>query len=145
LPWNHSYVNVKILQGLEQLYEFQKMNPDADIAPFLEKASQFFQEYIEKGLRTIERERTTSASALSAPKGMASLINKFFRSIKKNVFLHRFCGERVARGGGGRRHRRQGQLLQGEAEGAAAQGGTGTAAGQPRRPLQQQPPAPRGV
>ncbi|XP_059481984.1 protein mini spindles isoform X2 [Neocloeon triangulifer] len=58
-------------EGLEQLYDFQKMNPDADIAPFLEKASQFFQEYIEKGLKTIETDRSrqgsTAASSISSP------------------------------------------------------------------------------
>jgi len=68
-------------QGLEQLYDFQKQNPDADIAPFLEKASQFFQEYIEKGLRAIDKERSRHApSSLPSPQGKKSIFSK----LKKN-------------------------------------------------------------
>jgi len=67
-------LNIELcVKGLEQLYDFQKMNPDADIAPFLEKASQFFQEYIEKGLKSIDTDRSrhgsTVASSLNSPQG----------------------------------------------------------------------------
>lgn len=72
LKWNNIQVN-SLAQGLEQLYEFQKVHPDADIGPFLEKSSQFFQDYIEKGLKSIEKDRvrhgSTTASSLSSPQG----------------------------------------------------------------------------
>jgi hypothetical protein len=64
------------LQGLEQLYDFQKIHPDADIGPFLEKSSQFFQDYIDKGLKNIEVGRictsSTTASSLSSPQGKSN-------------------------------------------------------------------------
>ncbi|KAL3842600.1 hypothetical protein ACJMK2_020593 [Sinanodonta woodiana] len=45
------------LEGLNDLYDFKKKYPDADIEPFLKKSSQFFQNYIERGLSNIEKER----------------------------------------------------------------------------------------
>lgn len=45
------------LQGLNDLFDFKEKNPDADLDPFLKKSSQFFQTYIERGLRSIESER----------------------------------------------------------------------------------------
>lgn len=45
------------LQGLAELYEFKKKYSDADIEPFLKNSSQFFQSYVERGLRLIEMER----------------------------------------------------------------------------------------
>ena len=46
-----------LLQGLVELYEFKQKYPDADIDPFLERSSQFFRNYIERGLKNIEVER----------------------------------------------------------------------------------------
>lgn len=43
-------------EGLQDLHEFKKKYPDADIVPFLKKTSHFFQNYIERGLKAIERE-----------------------------------------------------------------------------------------
>lgn len=43
-------------EGLRDLYEFKKKFPDADIDPFLKKSSHFFQNYIERGLKSIENE-----------------------------------------------------------------------------------------
>merc|ERR1719507_369479 len=43
-------------QGLQELYNFKKQNPDANLAPFLDKSSQYFRDYIEKGLKKIELE-----------------------------------------------------------------------------------------
>ena len=57
------------IQGLVQLFEFKEKNPDADIEPYLKKSSQFFQNYIERGLKRVEMERqcdskmATSASS----------------------------------------------------------------------------------
>jgi cytoskeleton-associated protein 5 len=43
-------------QGMRDLYDFKMKFPDADIEPFLKKCSHFFQNYIERGLKTIENE-----------------------------------------------------------------------------------------
>ena len=40
-----------------ELYEFKQNYPDADIDPFLKRSSQFFRNYIERGLKNIEVER----------------------------------------------------------------------------------------
>uniref|UniRef100_A0A8D2LMZ9 Cytoskeleton associated protein 5 n=1 Tax=Varanus komodoensis TaxID=61221 RepID=A0A8D2LMZ9_VARKO len=40
-----------------ELYEYKKKYSDADIEPFLKNSSQFFQSYVERGLRLIEMER----------------------------------------------------------------------------------------
>lgn len=39
------------------MYEFKQKHPEADIEPFLRKSSQFFQNYIERGLKRVEMER----------------------------------------------------------------------------------------
>uniref|UniRef100_A0A6M2DFG6 Putative microtubule-associated protein n=1 Tax=Xenopsylla cheopis TaxID=163159 RepID=A0A6M2DFG6_XENCH len=44
-------------EGLLQLYEFRESNPDVDIKPFLKDSTEFFKNYIENGLRDIERQR----------------------------------------------------------------------------------------
>lgn len=49
-------------EGLQLLYEFRAQHPEADIEPFLSKSSQFFQEYIENGLKQIEIQRNSNKS-----------------------------------------------------------------------------------
>lgn len=44
-------------QGLTELYEYKQNYSDADLEPFLRNTSQFFQSYVERGLRMIESER----------------------------------------------------------------------------------------
>lgn len=44
-------------KGLNNLYDFKKKHPEADLDPFLKMSSQYFQNYIERGLKNIERER----------------------------------------------------------------------------------------
>lgn len=46
-----------MFQGLQLLYEFKLQCPDADVNPFLQRSSQFFQDYISRGLKSIEAER----------------------------------------------------------------------------------------
>ncbi|KAG8438277.1 hypothetical protein GDO86_008822 [Hymenochirus boettgeri] len=48
-------------EGLAELYEYKKKYSDADIEPFLKNSSQFFQSYVERGLRLIEMEREGKA------------------------------------------------------------------------------------
>ncbi|KAL0628548.1 LOW QUALITY PROTEIN: Cytoskeleton-associated protein 5 [Plecturocebus cupreus] len=60
-------------EGLAELYEYKKKYSDADIEPFLKNSSQFFQSYVERGLRVIEMERegkgriSTSTGISSTP------------------------------------------------------------------------------
>uniref|UniRef100_T1JI26 TOG domain-containing protein n=1 Tax=Strigamia maritima TaxID=126957 RepID=T1JI26_STRMM len=55
-------------EGLADLYDFKRNHPEADIEPFLRKSSQFFQNYIERGLKGIENIRESqSSSATSTP------------------------------------------------------------------------------
>jgi cytoskeleton-associated protein 5 len=67
------------LQGLSLLYDFKQQHPEADIEPFLRKSSQFFQDYIEKGLKTIDMDRrragehVPSAAPLTSASSMSSL------------------------------------------------------------------------
>ncbi|KAK0165415.1 hypothetical protein PV328_003929 [Microctonus aethiopoides] len=44
-------------EGLAQLYDFKIQYPEADIQPFLIKSHQFFQEFIEQGLKDIDQAR----------------------------------------------------------------------------------------
>ncbi|RZF41521.1 hypothetical protein LSTR_LSTR000235 [Laodelphax striatellus] len=44
-------------EGLRMLYDFKQQHPDADIQPFLEKSTKFFQDYIQRGLQAIEMEQ----------------------------------------------------------------------------------------
>ena len=59
----HSLVEYKLtffvfsFQGLAELYDFKQKYPEADIDPFLKRTSEFFQSYIERGLKNIEMER----------------------------------------------------------------------------------------
>lgn len=45
------------IQGLTQLYDFKQQYPEADVQPFLVKSHQFFQEFIEQGLKDIDQAR----------------------------------------------------------------------------------------
>jgi cytoskeleton-associated protein 5 len=49
-------------EGLTLLYDFMLQHPEADIDPFLKKSSQFFQDYIQNGLREIADSRKTAKS-----------------------------------------------------------------------------------
>ncbi|XP_011314716.1 cytoskeleton-associated protein 5 isoform X2 [Fopius arisanus] len=44
-------------EGLAQLYDFKLQHPEADVQPFLVKSHQFFQDFIEQGLRDIDQAR----------------------------------------------------------------------------------------
>uniref|UniRef100_A0A8C4HMH1 Cytoskeleton associated protein 5 n=1 Tax=Dicentrarchus labrax TaxID=13489 RepID=A0A8C4HMH1_DICLA len=48
-------------EGLTELYEYKQKYTDADLEPFLKNTSQFFQSYVERGLRMIESEREGKA------------------------------------------------------------------------------------
>ncbi|XP_031837843.1 msps cytoskeleton-associated protein 5 isoform X2 [Nomia melanderi] len=44
-------------EGLMQLYDFKLQYPEADVQPFLLRSHQFFQDFIEQGLRDIDQAR----------------------------------------------------------------------------------------
>uniref|UniRef100_A0A8C3KIP3 Cytoskeleton associated protein 5 n=1 Tax=Calidris pygmaea TaxID=425635 RepID=A0A8C3KIP3_9CHAR len=60
-------------EGLAELYEYKKKYSDADIEPFLKNSSQFFQSYVERGLRLIETEREGKGS-IAGSTGISSQI-----------------------------------------------------------------------
>uniref|UniRef100_A0A8C5I3L6 TOG domain-containing protein n=1 Tax=Gouania willdenowi TaxID=441366 RepID=A0A8C5I3L6_GOUWI len=53
-------------EGLTELYEYKQKYSDADLEPFLKNTSQFFQSYVERGLRIIESEREGKARIQSS-------------------------------------------------------------------------------
>jgi len=60
--------------GLQELYNFKQDNPHVDLEPFLAQSSQYFRDYIERGLKKIEDEvhgggSTASAAASSSSQG----------------------------------------------------------------------------
>ncbi|XP_078586785.1 cytoskeleton-associated protein 5-like isoform X5 [Branchiostoma floridae x Branchiostoma japonicum] len=59
-------------EGLADLYDFKKKHPEADITPFMKRTSQFFQNYIERGLKNIELEREGKIQ----PESFGSLDNR---------------------------------------------------------------------
>ena len=42
--------------GLQELYNFKQAHQHVDLEPFLAQSSQYFRDYIERGLRKIEEE-----------------------------------------------------------------------------------------
>ncbi|XP_014225605.1 protein mini spindles isoform X1 [Trichogramma pretiosum] len=44
-------------EGIAQLYDFKLRHPEADVKPYLEKSHQYFQDYVEQGLKEIDRTR----------------------------------------------------------------------------------------
>uniref|UniRef100_A0A671X7Y7 Cytoskeleton associated protein 5 n=1 Tax=Sparus aurata TaxID=8175 RepID=A0A671X7Y7_SPAAU len=60
-------------EGLTELYEYKQKYSDADLEPFLKNTSQFFQSYVERGLRVIESEREGKAR-IQTSAGTAGLI-----------------------------------------------------------------------
>uniref|UniRef100_A0A8C8WQP7 Cytoskeleton-associated protein 5 n=1 Tax=Panthera leo TaxID=9689 RepID=A0A8C8WQP7_PANLE len=91
-------------EGLAELYEYKKKYSDADIEPFLKNSSQFFQSYVERGLRVIEMEREgkgripsstgispqTEVTCMSAPTSTVSSIgNTNGEEVGPSVYLER--------------------------------------------------------
>ncbi|KAK1159669.1 cytoskeleton-associated protein 5-like isoform X4 [Acipenser oxyrinchus oxyrinchus] len=58
-------------EGLTELYEYKQKYSDADIDPFLKNTSQFFQSYVERGLRMIELEREGKGRVQSSSSGIS--------------------------------------------------------------------------
>ncbi|KAM9502287.1 cytoskeleton-associated protein 5-like isoform 5-T5 [Salvelinus alpinus] len=60
-------------EGLTELYEYKQNYSDADLEPFLRNTSQFFQSYVERGLRMIESEREGKGRIQPSSTGVAVL------------------------------------------------------------------------
>merc|ERR1712123_373742 len=62
--------------GLQELYNFKVENPHVDLEPFLAQSSQYFRDYIERGLRKIEDEvkgRGTKIGVMANIGGMSGI------------------------------------------------------------------------
>lgn len=60
--------------GLQELYNFKQQNPHADLEPFLAKSSEYFRDYIERGLKSIEQEVRNGGSGIPAPTNRPSIL-----------------------------------------------------------------------
>nr|XP_046250377.1 cytoskeleton-associated protein 5 isoform X2 [Scatophagus argus] len=80
-------------KGLTELYEYKQKYSDADLEPFLKNTSQFFQSYVERGLRVIESEREGKAriqtSAVIPQHGVDSGLSSNNEELKPAVYYER--------------------------------------------------------
>ncbi|XP_026166581.1 cytoskeleton-associated protein 5 isoform X2 [Mastacembelus armatus] len=79
-------------EGLTELYEYKQKYSDADLEPFLKNTSQFFQSYVERGLRMIESERegkTRIQPSAVIPHGVDSSLSSNSEELKPAVYYER--------------------------------------------------------
>uniref|UniRef100_A0A665WD42 Cytoskeleton associated protein 5 n=1 Tax=Echeneis naucrates TaxID=173247 RepID=A0A665WD42_ECHNA len=80
-------------EGLTELYEYKQKYSDADLEPFLKNTSQFFQSYVERGLRMIESEREgktrIQTSAVIPQHGVDSSLSSNNEELKPAVYYER--------------------------------------------------------
>ncbi|KAM7003260.1 cytoskeleton-associated protein 5 isoform 2-T4 [Tautogolabrus adspersus] len=80
-------------EGLTELYEYKQKYSDADLEPFLKNTSQFFQSYVERGLRMIESEREGKAriqtSAVIPQHGVDTSLSSNNEELKPAVYYER--------------------------------------------------------
>uniref|UniRef100_G3PLZ9 Cytoskeleton associated protein 5 n=1 Tax=Gasterosteus aculeatus aculeatus TaxID=481459 RepID=G3PLZ9_GASAC len=80
-------------EGLTELYEYKQKYSDADLEPFLKNTSQFFQSYVERGLRLIESEREGKAriqtSAVIPQHGVDFSLSSSNEELKPAVYYER--------------------------------------------------------
>ncbi|XP_074487606.1 cytoskeleton-associated protein 5 isoform X2 [Sebastes fasciatus] len=80
-------------EGLTELYEYKQKYSDADLEPFLKNTSQFFQSYVERGLRMIESEREGKAriqtSAVIPQHGVDFNLSSNNEELKPAVYYER--------------------------------------------------------
>ncbi len=63
-------------QGLQELYNFKLENPAADLEPFLVKSSEYFRNYIERGLKDIENNMATTNTNGSSNLGSGRVLTE---------------------------------------------------------------------
>ncbi|XP_048856026.1 cytoskeleton-associated protein 5-like isoform X1 [Brienomyrus brachyistius] len=76
-------------EGLTELYEYKQRYSDADLEPFLRNTSQFFQSYVERGLRIIESERegksrSQTSNPVIPPRGTDNVSDSSSVSLNSN-------------------------------------------------------------
>ncbi|XP_038156575.1 cytoskeleton-associated protein 5 isoform X2 [Cyprinodon tularosa] len=80
-------------EGLTELYEYKQKYSDADLEPFLRNTSQFFQSYVERGLRVIESEREgkprIQSAAVIPQHGVDSSLSSSNEELKPAVYYER--------------------------------------------------------
>ncbi|XP_060931884.1 cytoskeleton-associated protein 5 isoform X3 [Limanda limanda] len=80
-------------EGLTELYEYKQKYSDADLEPFLKNTSQFFQSYVERGLRMIDSEREGKShiltSAVIPQHGVDSSLTSNNEELKPAVYYER--------------------------------------------------------
>ncbi|XP_013885628.1 cytoskeleton-associated protein 5 isoform X2 [Austrofundulus limnaeus] len=80
-------------EGLMELYEYKQKYSDADLEPFLKNTSQFFQSYVERGLRMIECEREgktrIQSSSVIPQHGVDSSLSSNNEELKPAVYYER--------------------------------------------------------
>ncbi|XP_055011340.1 cytoskeleton-associated protein 5 isoform X2 [Boleophthalmus pectinirostris] len=80
-------------EGLTELYEYKLKYSDADVEPFLKNTSQFFQSYVERGLRMIESEREAKTriqpSSVMPQHSVDSTLGSHNEELKPAVYYER--------------------------------------------------------
>uniref|UniRef100_A0A1A7WRM3 Cytoskeleton associated protein 5 n=1 Tax=Iconisemion striatum TaxID=60296 RepID=A0A1A7WRM3_9TELE len=80
-------------EGLTELYEYKQKYSDVDLEPFLKNTSQFFQNYVERGLRMIESEREGKTriqnSTVIPQHGVDSILSSNNEELKPAVYYER--------------------------------------------------------
>lgn len=80
-------------EGLTELYEYKQKYSDADVEPFLKNTSQFFQSYVERGLRMIESEREgktrIQTSSVIPQHNIDSISSSYNEEIKPAAYYER--------------------------------------------------------
>uniref|UniRef100_A0A1A8N3F8 Cytoskeleton associated protein 5 n=1 Tax=Nothobranchius pienaari TaxID=704102 RepID=A0A1A8N3F8_9TELE len=80
-------------EGLTELYEYKQKYSDVDLEPFLKNTSQFFQNYVERGLRLIESEREGKTriqnSTMIPQHGVESILSSNNEELKPAVYYER--------------------------------------------------------
>ncbi|KAM4553140.1 cytoskeleton-associated protein 5 isoform 3-T3 [Fundulus diaphanus] len=80
-------------EGLTELYEYKQKYSDADLEPFLRNTSQFFQSYVERGLRVIESEREgkprIQSTTVIPQHGVDSSVSSNNEELKPAVYYER--------------------------------------------------------
>ncbi|XP_065581749.1 cytoskeleton-associated protein 5-like [Artemia franciscana] len=77
-------------EGLSEFYDFKLEHPEADLAPFFGKCSEFFRAYIERGLLLVEKERkalgkksvSTESSSIPVIRTKPDQVNMYMERLK---------------------------------------------------------------
>lgn len=57
------------MKGLTELYRFRQSHPDVDMGPFMERSSDYFRTYVERGLQQIEADEAAKKRTMTPRSG----------------------------------------------------------------------------